>query len=126
MSSAFFGVQCYVEGHVRSRSLTKFGKDNVGRYSESERASKSIDINKLRGLSPRENYTDRATAACRRSYCQLFFADRGRHVFSMMDPYGSTNTDRGFESHLGMDVCVCPVCANFELNLLVSFMKNSL
>jgi hypothetical protein len=26
---------------------------------------------KLRGLSPRANYTDRATAACRRSYCQL-------------------------------------------------------
>jgi hypothetical protein len=25
----------------------------------------------LRGLSPRANYTDRATAACRRSYCQL-------------------------------------------------------
>jgi hypothetical protein len=31
---------------------------------------------KLRGLSPRANYTDRATTACRRSYCQLF-ADRG-------------------------------------------------
>jgi hypothetical protein len=27
---------------------------------------------KLRGLSPRANYTDRATAACRRSQCQLF------------------------------------------------------
>jgi hypothetical protein len=26
---------------------------------------------KLHGLSPRENYTDRATAACRRSDCQL-------------------------------------------------------
>jgi hypothetical protein len=26
---------------------------------------------KLRGLSPRAKYTDRATAACRRSYCQL-------------------------------------------------------
>jgi hypothetical protein len=25
----------------------------------------------LRGLSPRANYTDRATAACRRSWCQL-------------------------------------------------------
>jgi hypothetical protein len=25
---------------------------------------------KLRGLSPRTNYTDRETAACRRSYCQ--------------------------------------------------------
>jgi hypothetical protein len=27
---------------------------------------------KLHGLSPRANYTDRATAACRRSDCQLF------------------------------------------------------
>jgi hypothetical protein len=27
---------------------------------------------KLHGLSPRENYTDRATAACRRSDCQTF------------------------------------------------------
>jgi hypothetical protein len=26
---------------------------------------------KLHGLSPRANYTDRATAACRRSDCQL-------------------------------------------------------
>jgi hypothetical protein len=26
---------------------------------------------KLQGLSPRANYTDRATAACRRSDCQL-------------------------------------------------------
>jgi hypothetical protein len=26
---------------------------------------------KLHGLSPRANYTDRATAACRRSYCKL-------------------------------------------------------
>jgi hypothetical protein len=27
--------------------------------------------NKLHGLSPRTNYTDRATAACRRNDCQL-------------------------------------------------------
>jgi hypothetical protein len=27
--------------------------------------------NKLHGLSPRANYTDRATAACRQSDCQL-------------------------------------------------------
>jgi hypothetical protein len=31
----------------------------------------SEDIKKLRGLSPRANYTDRATAACWRSDCQL-------------------------------------------------------
>jgi hypothetical protein len=40
----------------------------------------------LHGLSPQVNYTDRATAACRRSYCQLF-ADRGRHMVSAMDPH---------------------------------------
>jgi hypothetical protein len=31
---------------------------------------------KLRGLSPQANYTDRATAACRRSYCQLLRIER--------------------------------------------------
>jgi hypothetical protein len=30
-----------------------------------------IKLLKLHGLSPRANYTDRATAACRRSDCQL-------------------------------------------------------
>jgi hypothetical protein len=44
-------------------------------------------LNKLRGFSPRVNYTNRATAACQRSKCQLF-ADRGCHVVSVMDPYG--------------------------------------
>jgi hypothetical protein len=42
---------------------------------------------KLHGLSSRANYTDRATAACRRSDSQLF-ADRGCHVVSVTDPYG--------------------------------------
>jgi hypothetical protein len=42
---------------------------------------------KLHGLSSRANYTDRATAACRRSDCQLF-ADRGCHVVSTTVPYG--------------------------------------
>jgi hypothetical protein len=46
------------------------------------------NIKKLHGLSPRANYTDRATAACRRSDCQLFVY-RGCHVVSVMDPYGS-------------------------------------
>jgi hypothetical protein len=43
--------------------------------------------NKLRGHSPQANYTDRATAACYRSYCQLF-ADRGCRVVSVTDPHG--------------------------------------
>jgi hypothetical protein len=42
---------------------------------------------KPHGLSPRANYTDRATAACRRSDCQLF-ADRECHVVRVTDPYG--------------------------------------
>jgi hypothetical protein len=42
---------------------------------------------KLHGLSQRANYTDRATAACRRSDCQLF-ADRVCNVVSVTDPYG--------------------------------------
>jgi hypothetical protein len=44
--------------------------------------------NKLRGLSPRANYTDRATAACRRSYSQLFRI-QGCRVVRAADPYGS-------------------------------------
>jgi hypothetical protein len=38
-------------------------------------------------MSPRANYTDRATAACRRSECQPL-ADRECHVVSVTDPYG--------------------------------------
>jgi hypothetical protein len=44
-------------------------------------------LKKLHALSPRANYTDRATAACRRSDCQLF-ADTGCHMVSVTDPYG--------------------------------------
>jgi hypothetical protein len=48
---------------------------------------KYVNINskkKLHGLSPRANYTDRATAACRRSECQLLRI----HVVSVTDPSG--------------------------------------
>jgi hypothetical protein len=38
-----------------------------GRTTEDKNTKKY----KLHGLSPRANYTDRATAACRRSHCQL-------------------------------------------------------
>jgi hypothetical protein len=38
---------------------------------DSDPISIIIYKNKLHGLSPRANYTDRATAACRRSDCQL-------------------------------------------------------
>jgi hypothetical protein len=46
-----------------------------------------MDKEKLHGLSPLANYTDRATAACRRSD-GLLFADRGCHVVSVTNPYG--------------------------------------
>jgi hypothetical protein len=42
---------------------------------------------KLHGLSPRANYTNRATAACLRSDCQLLRI-RGCHVVSVTDPSG--------------------------------------
>jgi hypothetical protein len=44
-------------------------------------------MTKFRGISPQANYTDRATAACRRSLCQLF-ADRGCRVVTATDPHG--------------------------------------
>jgi hypothetical protein len=43
--------------------------------------------NKLRDFSPQANYTDRATAACRRSLVPTF-ADRGCRVVSATDPRG--------------------------------------
>jgi hypothetical protein len=42
---------------------------------------------KLRGLSPRENYTDLATADCRTKLVPTF-ADRECRVVSSSDPYG--------------------------------------
>jgi hypothetical protein len=43
-----------------------------GVFGTSSNRSRTINIKKkLHGLSPRANYTDRATAACRRSDCQL-------------------------------------------------------
>jgi hypothetical protein len=41
--------------------------------------------NKIRGLSPLANYTDRTTAACRRSKCQLLRI-KGCQVVSAADP----------------------------------------
>jgi hypothetical protein len=42
---------------------------------------------KLRSLSPRANYTDRAIAACRRRWYQLSWIE-GCRVVSVADPYG--------------------------------------
>jgi hypothetical protein len=51
-------------------NLRKGGKEDGGRSESSSTIPIAAKI-KLRGLSPRANYTDRATTACRRSYCQL-------------------------------------------------------
>ena len=50
-------------------------------------ASYNNNKKKLRGLSPRANYTDRAAAAGRRSLCQLLRVE-GCHVVSATDPHG--------------------------------------
>jgi hypothetical protein len=71
---------------------TSVFKGSVPRKNSSYESGEHPDFNlykskkktKLRGLSLLANYTDRATAACRRSY-----ADRWCHVVSMTDPYGS-------------------------------------
>jgi hypothetical protein len=55
--------------------------------TENTKNSKIRVKTKLHGLSPRANYTDRATATCRRSDCQLLRI-RGCHVVSVTDPYG--------------------------------------
>jgi hypothetical protein len=46
-------------------------------------------LNKLRGLSLRANYTNRATAACRRGQCQLLRIE-GCRVRSSWSETGST------------------------------------
>jgi hypothetical protein len=51
------------------------------------RLSTNKQTKKLRGFSPRANYTDRVTAACRRIYSQLLPID-GYRVLSVADPYG--------------------------------------
>jgi hypothetical protein len=54
-------VEAYPYKTVLTSSLAVQGYDKLLYYKQ----------NKLHGLSPLSNYTDRATAACRRSDCQL-------------------------------------------------------
>jgi hypothetical protein len=54
------------------RDVRSSGHDSGPRTHRSVKPYKSrIDKTKLQGLSPRANYTDRATAAYRRSDCQF-------------------------------------------------------
>jgi hypothetical protein len=50
--------------------ITEFSLQQITLISDEIIHSKKKKT-KLHSLSPRENYTDRATAACRRSDCQL-------------------------------------------------------
>jgi hypothetical protein len=55
--------------------ITSF-KDELFRTLCSRRLPKTKKKKpKLRGLSPQANSTDRATAACRRCWCQVFMVD---------------------------------------------------
>jgi hypothetical protein len=51
---------------VRKEAIFKPTVENESLHEISKKTK-----TKLHGLSPRKNYTDRATAACRRSDCQL-------------------------------------------------------
>jgi hypothetical protein len=57
------------------RQFKQLRSDVMNNFSVTLSYGRSVEPttkqNKLHGLSPRANYTDRATAACRRSDCQL-------------------------------------------------------
>jgi hypothetical protein len=76
--------QCYMHRSVLHSGDRRL--DNPFSYS-SARSANVLNLTKLHGLSPRANYTDRATAACRRSDCQLLRIE-GCHAVSVTDPYG--------------------------------------
>jgi hypothetical protein len=69
--------ELYVESNFNATSHgkgDKIGKSKTVHYIYPTLYTSYISYtttNKLHGLSPRTNYTDRATAACRRSDCQL-------------------------------------------------------
>jgi hypothetical protein len=58
-----------------NRPSTQFGILDISQPFRPPRPVRRIALlikkTKLHGLSPRANYTDRATVACRRSDCQL-------------------------------------------------------
>jgi hypothetical protein len=57
---------CKSTSHSENYSPDAFQYNNVKTFIKLK-----LNKTKLRGSSPRANYTDRATAACRRSKCQL-------------------------------------------------------
>jgi hypothetical protein len=78
---------CYENNFSCSaRASTLFGQ-TISFLTESMYITTSYKKKKLRGLSPRANYTYRTNAACWRSKCQLLRID-GCRVVSTTDPYG--------------------------------------
>jgi hypothetical protein len=57
--------------YLKGAQPTMDGTEKEQQDSQRDMSGADNKPNKLRGLSPRANYTDRATAACRRSDCQL-------------------------------------------------------
>jgi hypothetical protein len=65
------GVVCVRGGQVARRTEKEADKIVQDCILYHTLKIKTTRKTKLHGLSPRANYTDRATAACRRSDCQL-------------------------------------------------------
>jgi hypothetical protein len=55
----------------RNKHIHKKKQDNLDAWDSSRWSMQNHEEKKLRGFSPQANYNDRATAACRRSQCQL-------------------------------------------------------
>jgi hypothetical protein len=70
----------------------------------------SIKKLKLRGLSPRENYTDHRLLA----KLVLTFADIGCHVVSVTDPYGRI---LGFLDRKALHSVTFPISSNAEFKI---------
>jgi hypothetical protein len=87
--------ECLPAPRPERRPLTLSNSGRVPEHPRHKTSGNDLRNRKLKntntlnchGLSPRANYTDRATAACWRNDCQLF-ADRGCHVVSVTDPNG--------------------------------------
>jgi hypothetical protein len=70
----YFPPEIYLSSIVFEVVSLAVGRNHLdaGRISKQSKATELLLVDKkLHGPSPRANYTDRATAACRRSDCQL-------------------------------------------------------
>jgi hypothetical protein len=68
-NSLYYRPTCviqYIFSRVQNIS-NKYCGDELNKIEQKHQDCYTVHTNKLRGLSPRANYTDRATADCRRS-----------------------------------------------------------